>query len=565
MEEKIWLKSYDEGVPKEIDFKDMTLAQLLERSATRYPHNTALIFMNAKLTYAEFKDQVDRFATALSQLGVKKDSRVAIQLPNLPQTVIAYHATQVLGAQAVMTNPLYMPREIEHQWKDADCEVAVVADFIYESKVKALKSKLPIKHYIIASIPEYLRFPLSFLAPFKLKKAKPQALIAKVEPASDIHFFKKLIDSTPPNPPKVEVSMDDLAVLQYTGGTTGVSKGAMLTQRNLSANIQQVYSWFTQQEEGAEVVLAALPWFHVFGMTVCMNWPIYGGNAMLILPNPRDIPTMIKAISKHQVTLMPAVPAIFNAINNHPAVGSFDLSSVKACFSGSAPLPVEVLEQFEKLTGSIIVEGFGLTETSPVTHVNPLMGERKIGSIGIPVPNTDAKIVDIEDGKTEKPMGEEGELILSGPQIMKGYLNMPEETADMIKDGWLYTGDLATIDEQGYFKIVGRKKDMIIAGGYNVYPDELDNVLMAHPTILEAATIGVPDAKRGETVKSFVVFKPGKKATWDELTAYCKENVAAYKVPKLWEERDELPKSTVLKILRRELREQEISKMEKSA
>jgi long-chain acyl-CoA synthetase len=313
-----------------------------------------------------------------------------------------------------------------------------------------------------------------------------------------------------------------------------------------------------------DVFLAALPYFHSFGNTICMHLPIFMGAAMVLLPNPRDIPTLMKSLAKHRVTMMPAVPAMFNAINNHPDVETFDLSSIKSCFSGSAPLPIEVLETFEKLTGSTICEGFGLTETSPVTHVNPMKGERKIGSIGMPVPNTDCKIVDIEDPSKEKELGDEGELIIKGPQVMKGYWNMDGETEGMIKDGWLFTGDLATMDEDGYFKIVGRKKDMIIAGGYNIYPDEIDNVIMQHPSVLEVGTIGVPDKKRGENVKSFVVFKPGKKVDWDELTKFCKENLAAYKVPKMWEERDELPKTTVLKILRKDLRAEELKKIEKA-
>ncbi len=560
MADKVWLKNYQKGVPAEVDFEEITLSGILERTAHRHPRAISTIFMNSKLTYGQLKDQVDRLATALAQLGIKKNSRVAIQLPNLPQTVIAFHAVQVLGAQAVMTNPLYMPREIEHQWHDADVELAICADFLYAQKIVPLRDKLPAKNYIIASIPEYLRFPLNWLAPLKLKKAKPAPLIAKIAPGPGIHFFRKLIDRTAPNPPRVEISIDDLACLQYTGGTTGVSKGAMLTQRNLSYNVQQCRAWFPPLLEGREVFLGALPYFHSFGLTTTMNLPIIVGAAMVLLPNPRDIPNMIKNIANNKVTMMPAVPAMFNAIINHPDVNSFNLESVKSCFSGSAPLPIEVLERFEKLTGATIVEGFGMTETSPVTHINPLEGERKIGSIGLPISNTDAKIVDIEDGKTEKAIGEEGELIIQGPQVMPGYWGMESETADMIKDGWIYTGDLATMDEDGYFKIVGRKKDMIIAGGYNIYPDEIDNVLMTHPAILEAATIGVPDEKRGETVKSFVVFKPGAKVSFDDLSSFCKENLAAYKVPKSWEEREELPKSTVLKILRRELRDQEVGK-----
>ena len=560
MEPRIWHRSYDSGVPPDIEFEEIPLPQVLERSARAHGDAPAVIFLNCRLTYRQLKEEVDRFATALAGLGVTRDTRVAIQLPNLPQAVIAYYATLSLGAQAVMTNPLYVEREITHQWNDAGCAVAVVADFLFEGRIRGIRHELPVKRYIIASIPEYLRFPLNLLAPIKLRKTRPPS-IAKVEPDEGIRFMKTLIRTTPPDPPKVALAMDDLALLQYTGGTTGLSKGAMLTHRNLSYNAQQVGAWFTDATPGREVFLAALPYFHVFGMTVSMNYPVLVAAAMVLLPNPRDIPQMAKAIATHRVTLFPGVPAMFNAINNFPGVDTVDLSSVTSCFSGSAPLPTDVLERFERLTGSKIVEGFGLTETSPVTHTNPLKGTRKIGSIGVPVPGTDAKVVDLADGVTEVPTGTAGELIIKGPQVMKGYWNKPDATRDMIRDGWLYTGDIAIVDPDGYFFIVGRLKDMILAGGYNVYPDEVDRVLMGHPAVLEAGTIGLPDQQRGETVKSFVVLKTGHAATTEELIEYCRKELAAYKIPRQIEFRAELPKSTVLKILRRELRDQELAKL----
>lgn len=560
MKQRPWLASYDQGVPEHVSFEPLTLIEMLRRSARSYPDAPALIFMNSTLSYAELRVEVDRLATALAGLGVKKDSRVAIQLPNLPQTVIAYYAAQALGAQAVMTNPLYMPREIEHQWNDAGVDVAVVADFVYASKVEPIRSKLPARHYVIASIPEYLRFPLSLLAPLKLKRSKPQPLVARIAYSSTVHPFRKLLAGAEAKPPRVTIGLDDVAALQYTGGTTGISKGAMLTQRNLSCNAQQCRAWFPALVDGGEVFLGALPFFHVFGMTVSMNLAVLTAGAMVLLPNPRDIPTMMKSIAKTRVTMMPAVPAMFNAIVNHPNVASFDLSSIKSCFSGSAPLPVEILQKFERLTGSVIVEGFGLTESSPVTHVNPLSGTRKVGSVGLPLSDTDARVVSLDDGTTDCPPGKEGELLIRGPQVMSGYWQQPEETAGMLRDGWLYTGDLAVMDEQGYFRIVGRKKDMIIIGGYNVYPDEIDSVLLMHPAVLEAASVGVAREGKGEQIKAFVVFKPGQKASWDELGEHCKQNLAVYKVPKLWEERSELPKSTVLKVLRRELRDGELGK-----
>jgi long-chain acyl-CoA synthetase len=339
----------------------------------------------------------------------------------------------------------------------------------------------------------------------------------------------------------------------------------MLTHRNLSYNVQQVSAWFADARPGEEVMLGVLPFFHVFGMTVAMNYSVHAAAATVLMPNPRDIQQMVKSIARHRVTLFPAVPAMFNGINNAPRVEGLDLTSVKFCFSGGAPLPIDVGTRFESMTGATIAEGFGLTETSPVTHVNPLKGERKPGSIGLPVGDTDARIVDLEDGTTEPPTGGEGELLIRGPQVMKGYWNAPEATSDAIKDGWLHTGDIARADADGYFFIVGRKKDLIIASGYNVYPDEVDDVLTAHPAVLEAATIGVPDEKRGETVKSFVVLLEGRTATAEELIEYCRKELAAYKIPRQIEFRDELPKSGMLKILRRELRDQELAKLEARA
>jgi len=559
VEKRIWHRSYDEGVEAEIDFQDIPITGWLSRSARLYPDRPAVVFMNCRMTYSQLDEQVDRLATALAGMGVGRGTSVAIHLPNLPQTVISFFAVQRLAARAVMTNPLYVPREIEHQFKDAVVEVAITADFLWERHLRGMRKSLPVREYIVASIPEYLRFPLNLLAPLKLKSMDPPS-IAKVEASDGVHLFRKLVDTTPPALPEVEYSMDDVACIQYTGGTTGVSKGAELTQRNISYNAQQVMTWFRGIREGEEVLLSCLPFFHIFGLTVCMVWPALGGACMVLMPNPRDIPTMVKNISKEKVSLFPALPALFNAINQFPGIEKRDLSSVRYCFSGSAPLPEEVQRKFETLTGAIIVEGFGLTETSPVLTVNPLNGVRKIGTIGIPVPETDVRIVDPVDGTTEVPVGTEGELVARGPQVMKGYLNRPEETADMVRDGWLHTGDLAVADEDGYLRIVGRLKDLIIAGGYNIFPDEIDRVLAEHPAVLEACTIGIPDEKRGETVKSFLVLNKGGSVSEAELAEFCRERLAAYKVPKFWEFRDELPKSAMMKLLRRELRAQEIAK-----
>lgn len=561
MDAKKWHQAYDPQVSPELAFKRWTIPDIFERTARNFPNHDAVIFMNCRLTYSQLKDCVDRLATALAKKGVGKDSKVAIHLPNLPQTVISTHAVLKLGAQCVMTNPLYVPREIEHQWNDSGAEVVITADFLYERHLRGMRGRLPnVREYIIASIPEYLRFPLNLLAPIKLKKMNPPSY-AKVSPGEGISFFRKLVEATPPDPPAVSIDFDDLALLQYTGGTTGVSKGAMMTHANISSNAQQMRAWFPSAVDGEEVVLAALPFFHIFGLTVDMMFATIAAGSLVLMPNPRDIPTMIKNINKHKVTLFPAVPAMFNAINQYPGIEGVDISSIKSCFSGSAPLPLDVQQRFEELTKCRIVEGFGLTETSPVTHANPLGGVRKIGTIGVPVSSTEAKIVDPSDGTREMPEGEEGELIVKGPQVMKGYWNRPDETAKTVIDGWLYTGDLAAMDEDGYFVIVGRKKDMILASGYNIYPDEIDNVLMSYPGMLEACTIGIPDPKRGESVKSFVVLTPEATATEQDIIAHCRVNLAPYKVPKMIEFREELPKSAMMKLLRRELRDEELKKL----
>jgi long-chain acyl-CoA synthetase len=559
MNERIWHRSYDDGIPPDLSFEPAVVPALLRGATASFPDNPAIHFMNRTMTYRETSDHVNRFATALSRLGVGKDSKVAIHLPNIPQTVIATMSVLSLGAQAVMTNPLYAGPEIEHQWNDAGCETAVVTDFLYDRLLEDLRGKLPVKNYVVASIPEYLRFPLKQLAPLKLKKATPP-LYAKVARADGVLFFAELIRSTPPDPPAVTIDPSDLALLQYTGGTTGVAKGAMLTHENISSNVQQIVSWFPDTEPGGEVMLAALPFFHIFGLTVGLMWATKIAASVVLAPNPRDIPGLIKNVTKHHVTIFPGVPAMFNAINQYPGIDRIDISSIKSCFSGSAPLAPSVLERFEAMTGCRIVEGFGLTESSPVTHCNPLKGVRKIGKIGIPLPGTDARIVDSSDFHTEVPQGNEGELVISGPQIMRGYWNRPNETEEVLKDGWLCTGDLASIDDDGYFTIVGRKKDMIIASGYNIYPDEIDRELMSHPAVLEACTIGIPDPKRGESVKAFVVLQPGAGASEGELSDYLFGRLARYKVPRVYEFRKELPKSSMMKLLRRELREEEIRK-----
>jgi long-chain acyl-CoA synthetase len=491
----------------------------------------------------------------LLRLGLAPGDRVAIQLPNLPQTAIAFLGTLRAGGVAVMTNPLYTRPELEHQWIDAGCRIAVTADFLYEKTIRAVRAMLPVRHYLIASIPEYLRFPLNVLAPLKLRK---DHLIAALPDEPGILPFRKTVESAEPLKARPEPGLDDLAVLQYTGGTTGVAKGAMLSHRNLSFQAQQLHAWLPDIVPGGEVFLSALPFFHVFGLTVAMSLPVKVAAEMVVLPNPRDIARLIHCINRHHVTIFPVVPAMVHGINHHPKAAGLQVKTLKMCVSGSAPMPEDTLQRFEKLTGGRIVEGYGLTEASPVTHVNPNRGTRKIGTIGLAIPDTDCRIVSLETGQPVE-RGGEGELLIRGPQVMKGYWNRPEDTASTLKDGWLHTGDLASMDADGYFRIVGRAKEIIICSGYKVYPDEVDHALIEHPDVLESATIGVPDEKRGETVKSFVVLRAGADVTEQQLRDFCRERIAAFKVPREVVFRKELPKSSVLKILRRQLLEEELA------
>jgi long-chain acyl-CoA synthetase len=557
--ERVWFASYDAKVPRSLEMPQKALPFFLESNAAQYSTKTATEFFGAKLTYGELWHQILSFSNGLRRLGVAPGTRVAVMLPNCPQTVIAFYATLWIGGVVVMTNPMYVEREMEHQWKDSEAEVLVVLDHLYP-KVKKVLPGTRIRTVIVTSIKDYLPFPLRYLYPIKAWKQK---LFTAVPYSDTTHRFTDLVHGNTSDGPGHPVKLDDLALLQYTGGTTGLAKGVMLTHRNILANVLQLAAWFSEMRYGQERFLSILPFFHVFGMSVCLNLPIYSGSAMILVPR-FEVGQFLKILHKSKPTLFPGVPTLFIAIVNHPRIHSYDLSSIRYCITGSAPMPVEVLRKFEELTGSVIIEGYGLTESSPVTHANPLQGVRKVGSIGIPLPDTDARVVDMDLGAREMPAGEPGELIVKGPQVMKGYWKMDSETAIALRDGWLYTGDIATMDEAGYVFIVDRKKDMIIAGGYNVYPREIEEVLYEHPKVLDTVSIGVPHAYRGETVKVFVVPKPGVTLTEQEIMDYCKSKLAAYKVPKMVEIRESLPKSIVGKILRKDLRREELQRMESS-
>ena len=557
--DKPWIKSYQKGVPEHVKYEEICMPDFLERTAAQFPKNDALIFMGYKLNYAQFKDMVDRFATCLADFGVKKGDAVAILLPNVIPCVVAYYAILKIGAITVMNNPLYSDRELEHQFNDSGSKVLITLDLLGNRMID-LRPKTKVKQIVITSIGDYLPFPKSLLFPLVAKKKK---LAADVKAAPDVYKWKDCIAKYQPNPPKVKNSFNDVAMYQYTGGTTGVSKGVELTHANLSKQVQQLAAWFPDFENGTEIMLGALPYFHVFGMSCSMNLSVYRGWSQVLVPKPQPEP-LLEAIRHFKPTFAPLVPTMYIGMLSHPDLKKTDMSCIKGCFSGSAPLPLEVISDFEKITGAIIVEGFGMTETTPVTHTNPFAGgARKVGSIGVPISDTLCRIVDLENGTQDVPLGERGELIVKGPQIMRGYKGKPEETANTLKDGWIYTGDIATMDADGYFAIVDRKKDMILSGGYNVYPRDIDEVFYMHPKVMEACSIGVPDPKRGESAKIFIVLKEGQTSTQEEMLEFAKTKLALYKVPTEVEFRKELPKSNVGKILRKELRTEELKKRKK--
>ena len=568
--EKPWLSHYEEGVPSEVEIPDYPVTQNLISTVEKYPNNTAMIFgnvveplgnalMDTRMDYRTLLDLTYRFAAALQKLGVKKGDRVAIHLPNCPQFPIAYYATLMIGGIVVPCNPQYVAREMKHQLNDSGAETIITLSLMYPI-TRQIRAETALKHVIVTNIKEYFPGLLKFL--FTVATEKKEGHYQDLSGDADTYWFQDLLDSAPARPTPVEIDVEDTAVLMYTGGTTGVSKGAQLTHRNVQANAVQVRAWFPSLVEGQETILTSLPLYHSYAMTTCMNLGILAGESLLLIANPRVLIHILKSINKHAPTLYPGIPALYISLINHPEISKYNISSIKACISGAAPLPVEVQQKFQGITGGRLVEGYGLSEAAPVTHANPIYGENRIGTIGLPFPSTEARVVDTETGTRDLPPGEVGELAVRGPQVMKGYWQMPTETANVLREGWLYTGDIARMDEDGYFQIVDRKKDMILgAGGYNVYPREVEDVLYEYPKVLEVAAAGIPVEGKGERIKVYIVLKEGETATEEEIIAFCKENLAPYKVPKFVEFRDELPKTMVGKVLRRVLLEEEKKKL----
>jgi long-chain acyl-CoA synthetase len=559
-----WTKQYDEGVPIEVTLPDVPLHDFVRQAAVRFPDKTAIIFKGNKISYRELDEISDAIAAGLVANGFQKGDRAVIYMANTPQFIMSFYGILKAGGIVIATNPLYTERELTHQLADCGAETVFVMTLFYDLLKRVQQSgQTAIKRVIVTNIKEYLPAHLRLL--FGLLKEKKEGHAATLEPG-DVWFQDFVAAGRQAPPANVDVGPDDMALLQYTGGTTGIAKGAIALHRNLTANTVMVRSWMTDLRQGEEILVGAIPLFHSYGMITVMALAPAIGAAIITIPNPRDQKDVLGSIDKFRPTIYPGVPAMYIAINNNPdvAAGKYDLSSVRACISGSAPLLLETKTKFEEISGAKLVEGYGLTEAHVVTHANPIYGENRPG-IGLPFPNVEARIVNAEDGETEVPVGDIGELVLRSPSVMTGYWQMPTETANALRDGWLYTGDIARMDEDGYFYIEDRKKDMIIAGGFNIYPREVEEVLAEHPAVLEVAVAGVPDARRGETVKAWIVKRPDDPTTEQEIVEWSKERLAKYKYPRLIEFRKELPRTTVGKVLKRELVKETLAEVEERA
>jgi long-chain acyl-CoA synthetase len=558
-----WIRHYEQGVPAQLQIPDQPLTWLLDQAVSRYPGHTAFIYYGTKLSYAQFSSLANRFATGLQRLGIKKGDRVAIALPNIPQYPIAFYGALRTGAVVVPTNPLYTEREMQHQLADSGARFVVMLDMFYPI-VRAVRAHTALEHIIITSPTDYLPPMLHRLYPLsQLHAHHPQPPLTEKELHEDkmLHVMSAMLDSHTKggievfNLP-VQASADDLAVLQYTGGTTGLSKGAMLTHRNLVANALQTRSWIPSTRDGEEVILCVAPYFHSYGLTVGMNYPIFAAATMVLLPQFKS-KEVVKAIRRYHPTQFPGIPTMYIAVMREIGKHAAELRSIRYCISGASALPAKVRMDWEAKTGGKLVEGYGLSEAAPVTHCNPLNGDVRDGSIGLPLTDVDATILD-QKTLEPAPVGAEGEIMVKGPNIMQGYWNRPDETASIFFNGWMHTGDVGKMDEDGYFYVIDRSKDLIKASGFNIYPREVEEVLLLHPAVQDVAVIGVPHEYRGETVAAVIVLKPGFEPSEDtrmDIIAYCKKELTPYKVPKLVEFRESLPKTLIGKVLKRELRE----------
>lgn len=543
-ENKPWLRYYAPSVPAYLKYKEIVLPEMLEKTVQEFPDNTALICQDYMLSYQELKDHVDRFASCLIKLGIKKNDKAAVLLPNCIPLVIAYYAILKVGGVAVMNNPVYADRELQYQYNDSESKLLVCLDSLLPRMIN-IQPNTKIKNIIWASVNDY-------------SVSETTVDVCNIPESESLLHFKQCIENNEAISTNVQVKWEDTAVLQYTGGTTGLAKAAVLTHKNLSTMIQRYEAWFHDGVRGQDTDMAASPLFHILGMQVAMNLSIYMGWRNVLLPQASP-KAMLEAIRKYRVNYSPLVPAHYIGMLQHPDLSKTDLTCFKGLFSGGASLPVDILRKFEEVSGAEICEGFGMSETSPQTHLNPYRGggPRKPGSIGIPWIDTEVRIVDLESGEHNVAIGEAGEMLFRGPQVTKEYFNKPEETKETItSDAWLHSGDIAYMDEDGYFYVVDRKKDLIISSGFNIYPREIEEVFYEHPKVNKVAAIGLPDPKRGESVGVFLSLKQGQNASSEEFLDFCKPKLAKYKWPVLIEIRDSLPESNVGKLLKKELKDE---------
>ena len=544
-----WFAHYEPGVPNAVEIPDRRFHELLAQSVERWPDRTAFVFYGATWSYRAFWEQTGRFAAFLHRRGLRPGDRFALYLPNCPAYPIAYVGALRLGLTVVQISPLYLGQDLARLLRDAEPKALATLEILYPNYAK-LRAETPVPTVVVARLRSL--YPWT-RRPFVNLVLRRRGYPTKFPRDAEVVDWPSTLRGAGTFPEATGGAERETAVLQYTGGTTGRPKAAMLSHRNLVANALQCRAWF-RVDSGSGTVLAAIPFFHIYGLTVALNYPLLEGRTIVLETRP-DPSEILRLINRYHPTEFPGVPALYQAINHHAHLSRYDLRSIRVCLSGSAPLPIEVARRFEELTGGHLIEGYGLTEAAPVTHANPIRGERRIGTVGLPFPNTDQRIVDLETGTRVLGQGETGELCVRGPQVMLGYYRQPEETALVLRDGWLRTGDVATIDPDGYATIVDRKKDLIDVGGFKVYPREVEEVLYQHPAVAEAAVVGVPDTALGETVRGFVVLKAGTVASAEELIAFVRERIAHYKAPRTIEFRRELPRSGVQKVLRRVLRE----------
>jgi long-chain acyl-CoA synthetase len=582
--EKPWLKKYDPGVPASCKpYPEVPLYQFLRDAAGKHGNKPALITsarvpvlgrISANITYRELDEASDALASALISLGVKKGDRVALVMPNTAAFVISYYAILKAGGVVAATNPTYPAEKMQFQINDCDAQIVITLSLFYPL-IKSIQARTKVKTVIVTNVKEYLP-PVARLLFTVAKEKKDGHRIDQL--ADGDLWFQELLTRFAGQRPAVDVRPDDLAIFQYTGGTTGISKAAMSAHRALVANTVQCRTVLlagtkSAEEAANEIFLGAIPFFHVYGLVTVVSFAISLGATVVLVPNARDIADLLDVIDTFHPTIFMGVPALYNAINNHPLVtsGKVDLTSIRICMSGSAPLPPATKREFERITGGKLLEGFGMSEAPTATHANPLLGENRTGSIGLPFPDVDVRIVSLDDGVTDVPVGEIGEMILSGPQLMVGYHGMPTETANTLRemDGkvWLYTGDIARMDEDGYFYIVDRKKDMALIGGFNVYPNNVEKVLAEHPAVLEVGVAAVPHPEKEgqEALKAWIVLREGQTVTPEELISFCEKYLARYEIPTRFAFVSALPKTTVGKTLRRELVQMELSERERSA